>query len=820
MQMAAPGCSDGLPSRPSTRQTGVMRICLVSHGFPPEERTGVETYTEALAVAFARAGHSVEVFTACPDERQADLALRRELRGEGFGVTRVATNRAASSPAEALDPPGVAARFGDWLDRERPEVVHFQHVIKLGLGLVQEAHKRCIPAVYTAHDYYGLCHRYTLLRPDLAVCKQPDAKDACARCDLATSVLNAVEGLGDYQMGVRPSELAEADRARLLGTLDGDVAVDGGFDPGEWQAAKERRAALDARRQEVFASFDLRLAPSQFLADHLMAAGAGPVEVLPYGIVADDLEPLREAAPVGQAEKLRILYIGGLAKHKGIEVLLDAFELLEAAAPEKAELALYGYSSDHVHVETLRTRAEEVGASWRGAYARPELPEILRAADLVVVPSTWYENYPIAIREALAAGRPVVTSDHGALAESVNDGVDGRLFAPGDAADLARVLAEFTEPGVAREYATRIAPVHRIGTQVEELLPRYEQLIARADKKCLEAEGLEQLPASMAPFIERVAELERVPLRELFEDVSGGLGRLGESLGLDDAALRSDRLIARAFSEGDETQRSLRDARREAEWLRAALEGAEEGAASQAREAGWANGTIHDLKATVASLEDQLVEAQRKTEVLEERAKWQEETLSAERDELARAVAGLEEQAAWLTELRGTLETERDWLKKTLAERDELLAENASALGQSAEREEGLLAGLEAFRRERVEVEKGLNERLRQVADAGLLALERQEQAIIQELGPLFEQLDRVTGHHQDGAAAAITRGLDELVGTVEMALVQLGELEVELGWRRDEMTSAREQATRPLVGLFLRRTRLGSRVSNWEADA
>ena len=131
-----------------------------------------------------------------------------------------------------------------------------------------------------------------------------------------------------------------------------------------------------------------------------------------------------------------------------------------------------------------------------------------------------------------------------------------------------------------------------------------------------------------------------------------------------------------------------------------------------------------------------------------------------------------------------------------------------------------MLAGLEAERRERIELERVLHERLHQVAEVGLLALERQEHAMIAGLGPLFEALDRASGHRQDGAAASITRGLDELVGAVEMALTRLGELETELAWRREQMRGARDEALRPLVGLLLKRTGLGRRAAGWEADA
>ncbi|NOT29353.1 MAG: glycosyltransferase, partial [Planctomycetes bacterium] len=184
-----------------------MRICQVVHGFPPVERTGVENYTLGLCRALARAGHRVEVFVPRRDPGLAGLALRREER-DGFAVNWITHNNALANPREALLVPELKSAFAAFLERERPEVVHFQHLIKLGIGLVEVARTRGLPTIYSAHDYYPICHRYTLLRPDLSLCDARADSRACARCDLALAHLNAQPGLGDYQTGVLPAQLS------------------------------------------------------------------------------------------------------------------------------------------------------------------------------------------------------------------------------------------------------------------------------------------------------------------------------------------------------------------------------------------------------------------------------------------------------------------------------------------------------------------------------------------------------------------------------------------------------------------------------------
>ena len=56
-----------------------MRVCLVSHGFPPHERTGVEVYTAALAAELARQGHAVEVLAPRRAPDLPELSLSRTL---------------------------------------------------------------------------------------------------------------------------------------------------------------------------------------------------------------------------------------------------------------------------------------------------------------------------------------------------------------------------------------------------------------------------------------------------------------------------------------------------------------------------------------------------------------------------------------------------------------------------------------------------------------------------------------------------------------------------------------------------------------------
>ncbi|MEY2746811.1 MAG: hypothetical protein RL112_1853, partial [Planctomycetota bacterium] len=90
-----------------------LRIALLVHGWPPERAAGVELHARALALAFARLGHPVEVL--CAAEGVAASHLASERRDEdGIGVTRLFLRRPRDAD-EAQEPAGVESALAAWL---------------------------------------------------------------------------------------------------------------------------------------------------------------------------------------------------------------------------------------------------------------------------------------------------------------------------------------------------------------------------------------------------------------------------------------------------------------------------------------------------------------------------------------------------------------------------------------------------------------------------------------------------------------------------------------------------------------------------------
>ena len=94
-----------------------------------------------------------------------------------------------------------------------------------------------------------------------------------------------------------------------------------------------------------------------------------------------------------------------------------------------------------------------------------------------MIPSLWYENSPLTIHEAYLAGLPVIATDHGGMAELVDDGVSGLHFRRGDADDLRAKISQFLDDPALLDRLRRGFPaVKTIAEDAEVMESRYSSL--------------------------------------------------------------------------------------------------------------------------------------------------------------------------------------------------------------------------------------------------------------------------------------------------------------------------------------------------------
>jgi glycosyltransferase involved in cell wall biosynthesis len=178
--------------------------------------------------------------------------------------------------------------------------------------------------------------------------------------------------------------------------------------------------------------------PSGFLRDLALSWGLAPerVSVLPNPAPAlPELAPRDELRRSFGIDGPTLAFAGRFGPQKALDVLVDAVSRVDGVT-----LLLAGEGEAPAAGERVR---------FLGALPRERVLELFAAADASVLSSSW-ENFPHAVVEALAVGTPVIATRVGGVPEVVEDGVNGLLVPPGDAAALAEAVRRFFADGALR----------------------------------------------------------------------------------------------------------------------------------------------------------------------------------------------------------------------------------------------------------------------------------------------------------------------------------------------------------------------------------
>lgn len=321
---------------------------------------------------------------------------KRLLERAGHQVVPYLRSNSELDNANALGRLGAVARmawssksrreFSVILDKEQPDLVHVHNTfLVISPSIYSACSERRIPVVQTLHNYRLLCPSANLFR-DAHVCHQ------CVDGSLLQSVRHAC---------YRDSRAATASVALMLAThrvLD------------TWRKSISRFIVLTEFSRKLFVD-------AGFPADKLVVkpnfADRDPGERQNAGDFA--------------------LFVGRLTQDKGLRILLNAWKALPVQIP----LRILGEGAERASLEAEVRACGLSGITFLGRVSREEVILSMKAARVLIVPSIWYEGFPMSIVESFACGTPVICSRLGGMAEIVRDRHTGLHFEPGDTMDLA-----------------------------------------------------------------------------------------------------------------------------------------------------------------------------------------------------------------------------------------------------------------------------------------------------------------------------------------------------------------------------------------------
>lgn len=206
------------------------------------------------------------------------------------------------------------------------------------------------------------------------------------------------------------------------------------------------------------------------------------VVAIPNGIPEERLRATRSRDEIRgdwgvQQGEVVLLSTGRLAKQKGLEYLIRAVALLNDSVrlPFKVKAVLAGEGPLRTQLGVL---AKRLGVSERILFLgfQDKVGDLLNASDIVVLPSLW-EGLSVSLLEAMAAGKPIITTLIGSNREVTLNGEAALLVPPKDPLALADAIQRFIEhPDLAEARGRKAREVYAVKYREEQMLKSYQQL--------------------------------------------------------------------------------------------------------------------------------------------------------------------------------------------------------------------------------------------------------------------------------------------------------------------------------------------------------
>ena len=314
----------------------------------------------------------------------------------------------------------MAKLFSDFLDLEKPDLVHFHCVQRLTASVVEATKEAKIPYIITAHDAWWISDHQFLV---------------------------------DHKGNVYPE-----------GHPGDDIFYERVLPE---RITQQQSIARTLYLKDLLKHAEKILAVSDSFTDLYQKNNIKNVITNKNGI-SNQVQWCRDKNIT--SKKVVCAHIGGMSDHKGYHFFKEALENLQ---PKNIEALVVDHSKEEGYEE--KTQWGELDVTIIGRIHQDKVPELYQCINVLFAPSMWPESYGLVTRDAAASGCWVVTSNLGGIGEDVTDKVNGFVINP----DLESVEKVITI--IDKNYQTYKKPiaeceVRKINAQVEELVNIYKSV--------------------------------------------------------------------------------------------------------------------------------------------------------------------------------------------------------------------------------------------------------------------------------------------------------------------------------------------------------
>lgn len=233
------------------------------------------------------------------------------------------------------------------------------------------------------------------------------------------------------------------------------------------------------------------IGPSDAVTDNLRRAGIAAdrattvyngIDLSRFRIDDDRAAAIRRELGLAPGQPAIGLF-GQMLHHKGHRTLIEAAARLRARYPTM-RCFLVGALENPPYQQELADAMRDAGVADICTFTgwRRDVPDVMRAMDVIVVATTTQEPAALTLMESMAMGRPVVATRTGGTPELVLDGGTGRIFPPGDAVALAGCLDDLLGDPASRD---ALGAAGRVRVETHFSLERHVQEMAAVYRDAL-----------------------------------------------------------------------------------------------------------------------------------------------------------------------------------------------------------------------------------------------------------------------------------------------------------------------------------------------
>lgn len=379
-----------------------MKILHYSLGFPPYARGGLTKYAIDIATEQVRQGHDVGMLWPGRILKGSSIKIKQSKAFQGIKSFELENPEYLPQIYGIRDFEGFQKNvdtkvYEEFLNREKPDVIHIHTLMGMHIGFLETANKLKIKTVYTTHDFFGICPKTTLFFNNEICEKNFECKGCYTCCENALSIKKMKLLQSPVYRNIK--------NTKILGVLrkykKNKIFVN---ESGLKELQKEDKTYSENYRKlrEGYIRYFEKISTIHFNSTYMRDVFRNYINVdkgivcnITHGEIKDNKKKYTKTI---ENNVVKISYLGPIAEYKGFYVLKEALNQLYHEGIRNFQLTVYNGGENMAPYINNKP-----------SFKYEELDEVMNEADLVV--ALRDVSYGFTVLEALSYGVPVMVTD-------------------------------------------------------------------------------------------------------------------------------------------------------------------------------------------------------------------------------------------------------------------------------------------------------------------------------------------------------------------------------------------------------------------------